>query len=279
MPDQLSPEEAAAFVALTNAQAGAHDTILERLRQAVRAILAGLAGRWYDRDAVIEAGRELAELVRSAQVVAGDVTGIYLDHVFDLTGITPPAEPITLPTRLRNVDSEVQWGRPASEFRRMRARGLDEFEASERARQRAETMAEMDVNLAMREAARQRIVAVDAVVGYRRIIHPERSRTGTCGLCLVASDRLYHKRELLPLHDGCRCEVLPVVKGKPDPGVTLNGADLKDIYAKAGGTGRAALKKIRVRTVHHGELGPILVDAGHRFRTAQQAHDDLRATA
>ena len=60
-----------------------------------------------------------------------------------------------------------------------------------------------------------------------------------------------------------------------DPGADLNAADLKLLYAKAGGTtaGRA-LKKTRFTVVTNSETGPRLVYLGRGGRTASDPQPD-----
>ena len=91
----------------------------------------------------------------------------------------------------------------------------------------------------------------------------------TCGLCLVASDRLYRTSELMPLHQGCNCTVAEVTS-REDLGVQLNGLSLQDLYDAAGGTGREGLQRVRYRVEQHGELGPVLVNAEHDFRGPEE---------
>jgi hypothetical protein len=108
------------------------------------------------------------------------------------------------------------------------------------------------------------------VVGYRRVLHPELGSGGPpCGLCVVASTRLYHIEDLMPIHARCRCSVAVVTK-QNDPGQQLNDDDLKTllgtVYQAAGGNTRAQLKTVRVEYAEHGELGPIIVNATQNFR-------------
>jgi len=111
-------------------------------------------------------------------------------------------------------------------------------------------------NLFLREAKRQSA----KVIGWRRVIHPEVSRSGSCGLCVAASDRIYKVEDLKPIHNRCRCETLPITKDN-DPGDELNQADLNQLYKDAGGTYAADLKRTRYRVDEHGELQAVLVPA------------------
>lgn len=82
---------------------------------------------------------------------------------------------------------------------------------------------------------------------YRRVVHPELSKGGACGLCIVASTQIYTRPDLKPIHDRCHCDVLPIV-GEVDPGHALNGLDLGSLYEAAGDSTHGwNLKKVRVK--------------------------------
>jgi hypothetical protein len=111
-------------------------------------------------------------------------------------------------------------------------------------------------------------------VGYRRFIHPEFSAGGVCGLCVAASDRIYHRETLRPIHLRCKCTSAPVTKTY-DPGLGLNDSDIKNLYTDAGGSTSAAdLKRGRYKIAYN-ELGPVLVPADGEsvpyFTTAEAA--------
>jgi hypothetical protein len=78
----------------------------------------------------------------------------------------------------------------------------------------------------------------------------------------------------------CKCEPMPIVRGRGDPARIFNGADTTELYrrvlAAAGSTAADKLKNTRIRVSEHGELGPVLHDAGHRFRDAGDVESDLR---
>lgn len=158
------------------------------------------------------------------------------------------------------------YGRVADQYRfTVVAKDMPEPRARQFALARVAAVAETDITLAVREQVRNTLGKIKGVEGYRRILRPELSRTGPCGLCVVAADRVYKVEDLKPIHDRCCCEVLPII-GDLDPGIELNVQDLEALYDLAGGTGGRGLKRIRVALVEHGELGPVLVDADHQFR-------------
>ena len=131
---------------------------------------------------------------------------------------------------------------------------------------RAERMVNDDIALATRQSAQDAMKKAPrgSITGYRRVLHPELSATGSCGLCVAASDRVYKVGELLPIHNLCKCEVVPIY-GKNDPGSQINDEDLAVLYAQAGGTtdGRA-LKEQDYEVFNHPDLGPVLRNPKHK---------------
>lgn len=132
---------------------------------------------------------------------------------------------------------------------------------------RIRRMADLDMSLAYRAQLADLLARnVGQVQGYRRVLRPELSRTGPCGLCVAASDRIYPNGELMPIHAGCCCEILPII-GDYDPGFSLNTDDIRRLYRTAspgrvvGAPTRAELSNVRVVVEEHGEYGPILRDS------------------
>lgn len=166
-------------------------------------------------------------------------------------------------------DPADAYGRVADGYRySTTVKGDSPEKAQEKAQVRIANIAETDVTLAVREQYRKTLGAQRAT-GWRRVLHPELSETGPCGLCVVAADRTYKTEDLLPLHNKCVCEVLPVY-GRIDPGITLNGDDLRRIYQAAGGNTREQLRQVRVVMTEHGELGPLLVRGDEHYRSPEE---------
>lgn len=157
-----------------------------------------------------------------------------------------------------SVDPAQVYGRIFDQARyNIVARGLTLEKVRSAAVSRAAHVAATDIMLADRAQSRQ-TMRTRGVQRYRRVIRPYAGKGGpVCGLCVVASDRIYSIEDLLPIHDNCRCETVPVGSAG-DPGKTLNDQDLKDLYAAAGGTGAGGLLRVQVAISEHGELGPIL---------------------
>jgi hypothetical protein len=269
------------IVAAVDAQSSALEQIIRVLLSLVEALFRLIDP--YNRGDVDRFVQEAGQASARARREAVAVTDAYLRVVLRLMDI-PVVGPVPLPgvetspgvvpvpALPRGIPIPQQWVRPVKEYRRLRLDGLDDLAARLRALERAGRIARADVATAVRDTEAHRLVSADRVTGWRRIIHPEVSTKPpnppgpVCGLCLVAADRVYHVRELKPLHDLCRCTVLPV-SADADPGLDLTGQDLKAIYAAAGGsTLMEDLKRTQFWVAQHAELGPVIVDARHTFR-------------
>ncbi|RBO73527.1 hypothetical protein [Microbacterium sp. H6] len=141
--------------------------------------------------------------------------------------------------------------------------------------ERLTTIVSDDLAAVARDEAQKVMRAAPKIVGYRRVLHPEFSQTGPCGLCIVAADRFYTKGELMPLHGNCKCTISPVTKNQ-DLGLKLNADDLARLYAAAGSTYADDLKRITVEVRENGELGPILTRQGENFRDVDQVNRDSK---
>lgn len=160
--------------------------------------------------------------------------------------------------------------RPAETYRYEKSIGKDRAAAIEKAEQRIAKTVDNNLILSARLAAQQTLVRVaekdERIIGYRRIIHPELAlKTGTCGLCVAASDRLYKVKDLQPIHGGCNCSISPVTTAH-DPGIRLNEQDLSRLYEHAGGgTSGRGLKRVNYQIIDHHELGPVLTKVTGEF--------------
>lgn len=244
--------------------------LLDRLERIILQLLGGFTG-WYSDQEVHDIAGAIADYVAAGQTHAAALTDGYLTNVVEeLTGKrSTPAGPPDL-NNLRGVDLTTVYERLGKNYRYLRSTGVDDASALKQTIDRANRMASADLNLAKRNQAQRSLEAVKAVTGYRRVLHPELSKSGPCGLCVVAADRIYNKQELMPLHDLCKCEPMAIINGV-DPGLALNKQDLDAIYKQAGGTDAPRLKRIRVKVRHHGELGPVLTDANDSFRQLDAA--------
>lgn len=231
------------------------------------AVQARVATAWRTFDApysprlTAELAEELAAIVRAGMVNIGALTDAYLAGVIgELTGV--PVGPVgaAIPDRIRGVDPLEVYERPVAQYRWLISQNMTQPEARDRAAARLSSIADIDMSLGKRWVARE-------TLRRRRIDEYRRVPMGPkpCGLCLAASSRVYYRDNLLPIHGGCHCQVLPVT-GTADPGLVLSDEQLQDLYQQAGSTYGPDLKQVRYAVREHGEYGPVLTVAGHRFR-------------
>lgn len=156
--------------------------------------------------------------------------------------------------------------------------------ARQKTEERMERMVSQDIAAAARNAHQEimRKTPKKTITGYRRVVHPELSRTGSCGLCIVASTMIYKKSDLLPIHAGCKCETVEIyqINGKTyDPGQQINDEDLSVFYEEAGGTTRGwKLKRWKYKVVNHPEYGPTLVNTNkkHSLEPIEYAQEGFK---
>jgi hypothetical protein len=262
---------------MTQRHADQRASIILRLVKLLLGMWGGFDG-WYDETLVDGQAARSAQMVDAANARARNLARSYMSSVLTEMGAAPEAIGKVIDSYPRiGVSSMAAYTRPARQFVYARSQGATIEEARLVATRRVEALATQDVKLADRDeaanvmAAAARNTRARKVTAFRRVIHPELSKTGTCGLCLVASQRVYRVGDLLPLHGpSCNCDTLPIVKGD-DPGFRLNEDDLKSIYAAAGSTFADDLLNTRITINEHGELGPVLVKQGDNFRTAEDA--------
>ena len=95
------------------------------------------------------------------------------------------------------------------------------------------------------------------VAFYRRQLGPGEN----CALCVTASRNRYSSGDLLPIHDNCRCSVVPVPAGFRLPSVTIT--DALDHLPRVGATVDELESELVVN--QHSEIGPVLGWAGRSF--------------
>lgn len=248
-------------VRLADAHARQRSRIQSKVIRIILQLLRGMVGgSWYSDQAVAQFAADAAAAVQEAQLQVAGVTTEYLTAVLEEMGLDALARNPSLPAQLRAVEPSVEWSRPAEQYRYAISTGASDADARKAAQTRAEALLDGDLTLGMQRATVVLLREFPQVTGYRRIIHPELSQSGTCGLCAVAAEQVYTVDRLLPVHGGCQCGVLPVT-AEWDPGSPLNEEDLKRLYRGAGGTAGDKLKRTRFQVVEHSELGPRLVAA------------------
>ncbi|KJL39917.1 hypothetical protein RS82_04130 [Microbacterium trichothecenolyticum] len=162
------------------------------------------------------------------------------------------------------------YKRPARQAEHALRQGATPEQAEAVLVERMTKIVEMDAVATIRDEKSIIHQAAPKVTGYRRILRPDLTKYGPCGLCIVAADRTYHTGDLLELHNGCVCDTAAIT-ADADPGLSLNREDLDAIYEAAGGNFAEALQRTRVVVRENGELGPILVRDGNEFKTFDKA--------
>jgi hypothetical protein len=228
--------------------------------------------RWDDEDAVAGMAARSAMIVNSAIAQVRRAERSYLASRFQSAGLDSSRMPEVIDSYPRaNTYPSQTYMRPVEAFIWARRNGGTLAESKEEFEQRLRAIAEADVRAAEIEEAQRVYQSEPRIIGYRRVLHPEKAESGlSCGLCVVAATRIYSTDELMPLHIGCNCDTDQITLDS-DPGKALNDNDLAEIYNAAGGTDAAALLNTRVAVREHGELGPVLVKQGDHFRTPEQA--------
>ncbi|WP_139244200.1 hypothetical protein [Arthrobacter alpinus] len=236
-----------------------------RAAAAVESLVKGFDG-WYDHDAITAMTNQIVTVVEAAQRQTANVTEAYLQRVASevFVGSVRPSGPIDPATLRQGVTHAGAYGRLADQYRFQASIGAAPALIKQAVLSRATSMAKTDLDLAFRAQSKNFMVK-NRVDGYRRIIRPERAVSGTCGMCIAASDRMYFRGDLLPIHGGCGCGVLPIKNGK-DPGVAVNREDLDRLYDDAGSTAAKDLINTRYVINEHGEIGPVLGREGDSFR-------------
>jgi hypothetical protein len=120
-----------------------------------------------------------------------------------------------------------------------------------------------DITLADRAATYVHTEGDTRISGHRRVLSTARKN---CGLCIVASDRIYHKADLRPIHRTCGCTTQAIYDGTAKGWVKPSPQLLNVLYERAGGTSAHSLTRIRAKDfpevkIVDSDLGPTLVPA------------------
>ena len=231
--------------------ANARNFLIEQLVAQVAMILAGFTGWYSDRD-VADLGHRIGGIVVPTLRVAASQQDAYLAQIASMSGRTyRPIGPVDVAALRRNTTFDKAYQRLGEQYRFQRSQGDGPDRALAVTQNRAAVMNEMDVALASR-AQSQAFMTKRGITEYRRVIHPEMSRGGSCGMCIKASEHLQRAADPMPLHGRCRCTEVPVV-GKFDIGHALNLSDLESARQQG-----LPVDGESFRVVDHAETGPIL---------------------
>lgn len=215
---------------------------------------------WTNPTQTLAAAAAASGTAQTARQLHLGLMGQYMSNVLEIFTGRRPSTPRTDVGYSRNADPFDVYSRPVFAARDAIANGIDEEFAKAEAEQLAEVLSLTDALLARRDAAYEALVASERVTHYRRVIRPELSETGTCGLCIAAAAKAYSVEDLLPIHTRCKCTVLPIL-GADDPGEQFNLSDIRGIYAQVPATRRQELSTFRYTVEDLAELGPVLTPA------------------
>ena len=200
--------------ALVDSEAAAQDVVSDNLVALIAAMWASFAAAssaLYAGELVADFGARVASYVVAAQRAAAQITEVHLrQQMLRMDFELPSTSIVDLPADLRlGAATEDVYQRPIRQVRYLESTGVPLAEAVQTATERLEKAALTDLQLARSTASQQVMYAApetrgQKIRGYRRVIHPELG--AVCGLCIAASDRIYRKKELLPLHPGCVIE-------------------------------------------------------------------------
>ena len=220
---------------------------------------------WYDTATTTLLASATAARVSTGLAYMAGLAQQFVELTLSLMGVPPVERPASTWTHeypRAGVDPFTVYSRPVFAYREAVGHGADFEQALGVATARFDGLVATDAALVRRQVERDKYRQA-GVTKYRRVIRPERSKGGSCELCVAASQRVYKIKDLLPIHHLCKCLTLPIY-GEFDPGNTLNLEDLLPEGVTAG----AALKRTRYKVGESGELGPVLIPASMTRRTA-----------
>lgn len=228
---------------------------------------------WYTPAAIAARAAEAAAVSLTAQETVAELMAQYVAELNAVargdTKIPVPRVPI--PEIRGGTDLQTVHERTAKAYRLDYAKHQNNEDALQAALAREMALIEADLMLAARQAQQDAMVDLE-VDRYRRLLRPELSRTGSCGLCLAASLQVYSVEDLLPIHEHCKCLTVPLI-GDHDPASVLNNADKRAIYESVDARTKTELSHVRVQIREHGEYGPTLTVRGQHFTGPQDVAD------
>lgn len=244
-----------------------HQAMLAQIRERVRRYaLARFGALSSYRDADMERFvAMIVPVIEAGQKQVSALTNAHMDALARAAGITPSAA-VRLQYDLRNgVNTAEVYARPFQTVWWRLSEGDGLGSAVEAATQRLWAILATDMQLAQSMTAFAKISGDKRVVGWQRVLGEAES----CPLCAIASTQRYHRGDLQPIHDHCRCSVEPIY-GDTNPGQVINEERLASVQDQLKEQGyeytAGGFKTDRtIRVQNHGEIGPVLTWADHNF--------------
>lgn len=237
--------------------------VRRQVAQYVRTVYLGLPGyRDADGDTFVN---RIVPVVLAAQRHTANLTTAYLAQVsLAVLGdrgrirAIPPAEV----DDVRGVDPYEVYRRPFTTVWWELSQGRPYDTAVRSGLTRATILAATGIQLAKTHASAFTLGRDRRVVGYLRLVTGRQ----TCRLCHEAATKPYHSADLMPIHPGCSCTVVPIYRraGIGDAlGVVAAAQALSGAKQAMAEPEKDANPTISVH--HHGEMGPLLYERGQHF--------------
>lgn len=227
-------------------------------------------GSWRDAD-IAKFARQVAPIIEGAQARVGSLTDAYLSTIESIitdsrvATLGVPSELMTTES-LRGVPVNEVYQRPGLTIYNGLSEGKPLDAMVSKGEQRALTLVRTGLQLAQTHSSRYVMAQKPRIVGHRRVL----SGAENCALCSIASTQRYNKAELMPIHPGCDCKVMPIY-GTQDPGQIIDQQRLDETHTAVKsktGVSDAGGREVDYRQVtieKHGEIGPVLAIKGQHF--------------
>jgi len=263
------------------------DVAFTAATKAVRARLAAFAlaqfarGQYRDADMEVFLKSVVPAVLASRRQVSA-LTDSYLSQTLtkQLGHAVRPRGPIDT-AALRGVDPATVYSRPFVTVRTKLAEGRAFDSAVQAGSSRLTELVATDMQMAKTYTAQSVLSGTAGVTGYERVT----TGANTCALCAIASTQRYSRADLLPIHPGCSCDVVPITAQNPwdaaaaqqrlsdTHAAVLAGAGENDPSGRNAGLAKEITAKgfdvkdyARVLVTHdHGEIGPVLAIRGQHF--------------
>ena len=187
---------------------------------------------WLDlpdyRDGNVEAfAQQAARVVRAGQRATATLTAAFTEQAArEVTGVTRRGvyDLSRLDALRDGVDPVEEYLRPGHQVWYELSLGVAFAAAVEHGLNRAMTLSATDLQLAKTDASFQSFQQDDRVLAYER-----QAGDNPCDLCSLAEGQISKADEVMPIHDNCACDAVPVF----DPDVAASAKSIDEVQALA----------------------------------------------
>jgi hypothetical protein len=201
----------------------------------------------------------IVPVVRSGQLQVAQLTDAYIGRMSQAAGISWTAGVNRALVDYRGVPFDVVYKRPAVTAYSSLTAGSTFAVAKKAGLDRLSSIVTTDIQQTRNRQAQQSMGRSGFSLFRRQL-----SGSENCALCSIASTQRYTRGDLMPIHPGCDCAVVPL-NSPNDPGQVIDGDRLETIHAEverfvgeADRGGRAPDYRKLIVSREHGELGPTL---------------------